>query len=387
MIRVPCPERTNWQSLAGDYGFKFHTMYGEKYWDESAYYQFTLKQIEEQIEEPTEEIHQMCLAVVDKVVKDEELMKRFCIQEKYWDQIADSWKRNDPSLYSRIDLVYDGKNPAKFLENNADTPTSLYESGFWQWLWLENQVDSGVLNRQCDQFNSLQDELVKRFHTLGGMYPGKTLHFSSCKDTEEDRGTVQYMQDCAEEAGLACKFVDIEDIGLGKSKKFTDMDSEEIEFMFKLYPWEFMFEEKYGNNLKASNTQWLEPMWKSLLSNKALLPVIWDMFKGHPNLLPAFFEDGLKGSGMKDFVKKPIFSREGGNISVFKDGKEHFAATGPYGQEGFVYQAYTKMPMFGDNHTLLGSWLINDKACGMSVREDKCLVTQDLSRFLPHVIL
>ena len=141
-------------------------MYGEPYWDESAYYQFTLKQIEEDIEAPTAEIHQMCLAVVDEVLRNDELMQRFQIPESYWDRIAQSWRDKEPSLYSRIDLAYDGVNPAKLYENNADTPTGLYESGFWQWLWLEQQVDRGALPRPSDQFTSLQEKLIQRFLAL-----------------------------------------------------------------------------------------------------------------------------------------------------------------------------------------------------------------------------
>ncbi|MFP1529082.1 glutathionylspermidine synthase family protein [Escherichia coli] len=43
------------------------------YWDESRAYRFTLRQIEEQIEKPTAELHQMCLEVVERAVKDEEI--------------------------------------------------------------------------------------------------------------------------------------------------------------------------------------------------------------------------------------------------------------------------------------------------------------------------
>ena len=140
MLRMPIRERPDWPKQAEEYGFKFHTMYGEKYWDESAYYQFTLKQIEQGIEDPTAEIHAMCLEVVDKVARDEQLLQRFQIPEPFWEMIAHSWRDREPSLYSRLDLAYDGIGSAKLYENNADTPTSLYESGFWQWLWLEQQV-------------------------------------------------------------------------------------------------------------------------------------------------------------------------------------------------------------------------------------------------------
>ncbi|MCG8465523.1 MAG: glutathionylspermidine synthase family protein, partial [Xanthomonadales bacterium] len=90
---------------------------------------------------------------------------------------------------------------------------------------------------------------------------------------------------------------------------------------------------------------------------------------------------------LNHFVKKPIFAREGANISIHKDGEEVEASAGPYGEEGFVYQAYTPLPEFDGQHTLVGSWLVNDRPAGISVREDHQRITQDLSRYIPHVIV
>ncbi|OMH39425.1 glutathionylspermidine synthase family protein [Motiliproteus sp. MSK22-1] len=388
MLRMPIRQRPDWQALAEQYGFKFHTMYGETYWDESAYYQFTLKQIEEDIEDPTTEIHQMCLAVVDKVVQSEDLMHRFQIPRSHWDRIAQSWQDREPSLYSRIDLAYDGVTPAKLYENNADTPTSLYESGFWQWLWLEQQVDRGALPRSSDQFTSLQEKLINRFSVLKNQYPGQVLHLSCCKDTEEDLGTVTYLRDCAEAAGIETQFVFVEDIGHGEGDWLTDLDNRVITWLFKLYPWEFMLREAYADLTLTADVNFLEPIWKgSILSNKALLPMLWKLFPGHPNLLPAFFEDELNKAEHMSLVKKPIFSREGANISILKNGAAVEKSDGPYGEEGFVYQAYYPLPKFGDNYTLIGSWLVDDEPAGISIREDSGLITQDLSRYLPHTIL
>ncbi len=387
MLRVPCAPRTHWETLADEFGFHFHTMYGEPYWDESAYYQFTLKQIERDLEDPTEELHQMCLAVADTVVKDERLMQRFQIPEQHWDFVRNSWLNREPSLYSRLDLAYNGKGPAKLLENNADTPTSLYETGFWQWLWLEDQVKGNRLPRQCDQFNSLQEKLVNRFRAMSAQLSAPRLHFSCCRDTEEDRGTVQYLQDCAAEAGFDEKFVFIEDIGLGEGDVYTDQDDEVIEQMFKLYPWEFMLREEYAEQLPAAGTRWLEPPWKALLSNKAILPLLWQMFPNHPNLLPSYFDDDKAAASLSRYVRKPIFAREGANVSIHVDGDTLEASDGPYGEEGFIVQAYHPLPQFGHNYTLIGSWLVNDEAAGISVREDATRITQDMSRYLPHVIL
>lgn len=395
MRRVVTKERFDWRERAQEFGFEFHTMYGEAYWDESAYYEFTLEQIENHIEDPTDEIHQMCLDVVDKVVNDEELISKFQIPEIHWDFIRRSWLNKEPSLYSRLDLAYDGTNPAKLYENNADTPTSLYESGFWQWLWLEDKISSGVLHPNSDQFNSIQEKLIDRFRLMAEHNPEQLLHFSCCKDTEEDRGTVQYLEDCAREAGIFTEFVFIEDIGLGALESqhspspvsvYTDVKDQVISWMFKLYPWEFMLREAFGENLQNIDTTWVEPPWKAILSNKALMPILWQLFPNHPNLLPSFFEEKEAAQHLKHYVKKPIFAREGANVSVYQDGEVTYRSDGPYGEEGFIFQEFNPLPNFGDNYTLIGSWLIGDQSAGISVREDKSLITQDLSRYLPHII-
>lgn len=387
MLRIESKERPHWRDLARDYGFGFHSMYDQPYWDETAYYQFTLEQIERDLEDPTEEIHQMCLDIVDTVVRDEFWLQRFQLPEPMWQNVLDSWRRREPSLYSRLDFAYDGTGHAKLYENNADTPTSLYETGFWQWLWLEDLVDNGSLRRDADQFNLLQELLMARFQELSARQPGQTLHFSCCKDTVEDRGTVQYLEDCAKEAGLSTTFVYVEDIGLNGRGEFTDLKDRPIRWMFKLYPWEFMFREEYGKYLNQAKVNWLEPMWKSVLSNKALLPLLWQKFEGHPNLLPAFFADDRKLGSLKDYVIKPVFAREGANISIVQNNRQTLRTEGPYGDEGVIYQAYHPLPKFGDYYTLIGSWLVDDKAGGISIREDTSRVTQDLSRYIPHVIL
>lgn len=362
-------------------------MYGEAYWDESAYYAFTLKQIEDDLEDPTAELHQMCLAAVDKVVTSEQWMQRFCIPESAWDYVRDSWLKGERSLYSRLDLVYDGKAPAKLLENNADTPTSLYETGFWQWLWLNDQIAAGDLPSSADQFNSLQDKLITWFEHYHSSALPQPLYFACCKDSEEDRGTVQYLEDCAISAGLNTQFIFMEDVGRGEGDEFTDLNDRVITAMFKLYPWEFMLREEYGTLLTSSDVHWIEPPWKSLLSNKALLPLLWQLFPDHPNLLPSYFADDPARAALSSYVKKPIFAREGANVDVVLDGKTIFSSMGPYGEEGYIYQAYAPLPLFDGNHALVGSWLVDDQAAGIAIREDRQMVTQDLSRYLPHVIL
>src|SRR3954452_25367963 len=106
--RIPCPERDDWRTIAEGMGFTFHTMDGERYWDERAYYGFTLNEIERRIETPTAESEAMCLDLVGRVVNDEKYLRRLKIPEAFWPLISESCRRRDPSLYGRLELIYDG---------------------------------------------------------------------------------------------------------------------------------------------------------------------------------------------------------------------------------------------------------------------------------------
>ena len=122
MERVSITERPDWREKAHEYGFNFHTMYGEPYWCEDAYYKLTLAQVEK-LEEVTAELHQMCLKVVEKVIASDELMTKFRIPKHTWSFVRQSWLTHQPSLYSRLDLAWDGTGEPKLLENIADMPT------------------------------------------------------------------------------------------------------------------------------------------------------------------------------------------------------------------------------------------------------------------------
>ena len=66
-----------------------------------------------------------------------------------------------------------------------------------------------------------------------------------------------------------------------------------------------------------------------VLSNKGILPVLWQLYNGHPLLLPSYFtpDNELKGC----YVKKPLYGREGENIT-FRFGDASFWTEGYYGR-------------------------------------------------------
>ena len=385
MQRIECPERDDWQATAEAAGFDFHTLDGERYWDERAYYAFSLDEIERQIEGPTAELHEMCLALVRCVVDDERLLQRLKIPAACWPLITESWQRRDASLYGRFDLCFDGRGPAKLLEYNADTPTSIFEAAVFQWTWLEQGIERQLIPKRADQFNSIHDSLIARWREIAD---GRHLHFTGSYENPEDAVTLNYLEDTAHQAGLDTTALDIESIGLNSQRGFVDLDDRHIELAFKLYPWEWMLRDSFGGNVRTSSTRWLEPPWKVVLSSKGILPLLWEMFPNHPNLLPAYFENDPNADKLgTSFVRKPLYSREGANVTLVSSGTTIEQQPGPYGSEGFIRQAFAPLPRFAEQYPVIGSWIVGDRACGLSIREDANPITGNTSRFLPHAIL
>ncbi|WP_249977765.1 glutathionylspermidine synthase family protein [Vreelandella olivaria] len=388
MLRVDVAERPNWQALAHELGFHFHTIEGAPYWKEDAYYQFTLEQVERDIEAPTEALHEMCMELVDKVCHSNALMQRLAIPEFMWDAIHHSWKTGQPHLYGRMDFAYSGDGPAKLLELNYDTPTSLYEAGFFQWVWLEQAIEQGILPRHADQYNSIQERLINAMAHLGDRLERRTLYFSCVKGSDEERATVSYLQDVALQAGLNAPFIFTEDIGLQPGNThFMDLDDHPITAIFKLYPWEEMADDAFGEQVPLLDTHWFEPPWKAILSNKGVLPLLWEHFEGHPNLLPAFFDTDKSSALSPGWVRKPFFSREGSNITLVTPAGQREAVGGPYTDSPCIQQAFHPLPHFKGKHALIGSWVVGDRACGMGIREDTGRITKDTSCFVPHAII
>src|SRR5262249_52333470 len=217
---------------------------------------------------------------------------------------------------------------------------------------------------------------------------GRHLHLTGTTGNEEDAGTLAYLQDTATQAGLATTLIDIENIGWRDDGGFVDLDSRDIALAFKLYPWEWMFHDAFGARLKEAPTRWIEPPWKAVLSNKGILPLLWEMFPGHPNLLPAFFEDDPRAKELGlSYVRKPLYSREGANVTMVSESVPFAEQAGPYGAEGFVRQAFASLTHFDRQYPVIGSWLVDHTPCGLSIREDASPITGNFSRFLPHAIV
>ncbi|OAV21832.1 glutathionylspermidine synthase [Moraxella catarrhalis] len=383
MKRITVAPRPDWQSEMARIGFNYHSIDGN-YWQEDACYVFTESQID-LLEDATNALHHMYVQAVAHAVKTGDYA-RLGIDDIAAKQIEDSFGRQAPSLYGRFDLCFDGINPPKLYEYNADTPTALFEASVAQWYWL--QAQGGIL-RGADQFNNIHERLLVEFESLKPMLGYDTLYLTAVSDSIEDLTTTQYLQDVAIQAGLQTDYIDIGNIGYRMSDgQFTDLNDNIIRHLFKLYPWEWLLAEEFGQHIASSNIHLIEPAYKLLMSNKALLTVLWEMFPNHPNLLAASLNPNDISTNV---VKKPFFSREGANISL-THANQTLSTHGQYGQEGYIYQESKPLPKFSNNQgqdvfAVIGSWIIGHSAAGIGIREDSTLITKDTSLFVPHAFI
>ena len=380
MQRQTLVPRDHWQAAVKDLGLLWYSDATGPYWDESACYQFTLDQIET-IEAATEELHRLYRAAGDRIANDERLMSLCGIPAHYHAAVSDAWDRQDPALdFGRFDLAWDGTGQPKLLEYNCDTPTSLLETAIVQWYWKEEVFPA------FDQFNSLHERLIERWEQVAHALPGRRVWFTHVADSvHEDTMTTTYMRDLAEQAGLETRGLLVEQIGLDADGRILDQDDYLMTALFKLYPWEWLAAEEFGQAIvpHMANTAWIEPVWKMMWSNKAVLAILWDMAPGHANLLPASF-DPQEISG--DYVSKPVLAREGANIEVVADGQVIASTGGAYQAGGRVWQQRYPLRDFGSGYPVLGSWCVGGEAAGLGIREDG-LITSNRARFVPHIIV
>jgi glutathionylspermidine synthase len=425
MRRIPVDKRLNATQLVQSQGLVYSKPAApgdtsDPYWPDDRYYSFTSDEIA-LLEKAGQDVFDMCCEAADYLVEHPDLITgKLAIPTFALKQIVASWNREPAwaSVYGRFDVCFGGLDHPdprlrvpKFYEFNADTPTSLVEAASIQWLWLE-QTGHGN-----DQLNSITERLIeawKRNLALVEKELGHRVkvHFAASRDepTGEDAMNTALLMDTCQQAGWPTKAIAVEQIALSKRDgRFYDQDGEHIDVIFKLYPWEYMVEQKFGeacfrdmdnigkrgvDGAYIGGTVWIEPPYKMLWSNKALFAILWQLFQDDPRsrwLLPTYFE-GEAPASLTKFARKPIFAREGADVVLQADGNViQDATTGDYGKEGYVVQELALLPEFKDergvsHYPVLGLWFVDGEVAGMGIREDKTPITTNGSMFIPHSI-
>jgi glutathionylspermidine synthase len=391
MQRLSLAPRTNWQQRVESSGLTFHTLQnGAFYWDESAAYQFSAAEINT-LEAAGNTLQEMCLAAAQHVI-DTKRYADLHIPEAAIPAIEWAWENEPPALYGRFDLSWAGAasgQPPKLLEYNADTPTTLLEASVIQWKWFEEmkQLPGSPITTAPDQFNSIHEKLIAKWQDIDP-YLSKPIYFAGL-DYPEDQLTLAYLRDTAQQAGLDTLQMFMAEIGWNDELQgFLDPNEDQMFSIFKLYPWESMLSEEFGPHALGSyqSVRWIEPIWKLLLSNKGILPILWELYPNHELLLEAHFD---VPRAMTSYVSKPLFSREGANIALIRPNAAPLETPGPYGRGRNICQALAPEAVFptengAPRHPVLGLWMVDQECCGLGIRESEGPITDNLSSFVPH---
>ncbi|GGK23122.1 glutathionylspermidine synthase [Deinococcus malanensis] len=384
MQRLSFPPRPDWESRLQQVGFTWYAPTPEHpvpYWGEDVAYAFTPQQIAA-LQRDAQELTRLVLDATGHAIEHGRL-NELGIPAFLHAAVRESWDRDDPTLYMRLDLAYDGQGRPKLLEVNAQTPTSLLEASVCQWQWLEDRLEAGQLPPGTTQWNTIHEGLLEQWAHLREARGITQAHFSAAR-SDEDIATVTYLRDLAQTQGVSGSFLLAEEIGTRPEDPWLlDTWSLPIRNLMWLWPFEFAWEGRDAAHLAATQTRFLEPLWKAVTGSKGLLALLHELHPGHELILPATLKPGTLGAQV---VRKPLFSREGQNVTL----PGGTSTPGDYADLPMVEQAYIDLPVFeaadGPRYPVLGVWVAGDEVCGLGLREGRGRVTDNRATFAPHVV-
>lgn len=385
MRRLTFAPRPDWQARLEAVGLTWHAATPEHpvpYWAEDAAYALTPAQVAA-LKRDAQRLTDLVLEATGHAIERGRLAE-LGIPEFLHAAVQGSWDRDDPSVYMRLDLAWNGVDPPKLLEVNAQTPTSLIEASVAQWQWLEDRVEAGALSAGTHQWNTIHEGLGEQWQWLHTARGVTQAHFSSAR-LDEDIATVTYLRDLAQAAGISGSFLAADEVGTNPAEAhLLDTWGLPIRHLTWLWPFEFAWESRDAAFLARTDTRFIEPLWKAATGSKGLLALLHELNPGHRLLLPATLTPGALGP---DVVRKPLFSREGQNVTLPGEA----ATPGDYGDLPTVEQAYTELPTFqapdGPRYPVLGVWIAGDEVCGLGIREGRGRVTDNRASFVPHVVV
>jgi glutathionylspermidine synthase len=363
-------------------GFRFHSPDEREYWTRDACYALAPEAIAA-LEAAARECNAMIAAAVDAVVKRGDY-GAFGFTDRLAALVDASHRLGEPSLYGRFDFRLSPDGGIKLFEFNAETPAALLEAAVVQLAWFE---ETPAARLGTDQWNRIDDALVARWPAMD--LP-RLVHFAAEHEREDEVAQVAYLMATARAAGHEAEFLPVEDISWHEEQaRFVTPDGTPLAACFKLYPWDWLDAEEGGHLLPLGRTRWIEPARRMIAANKAILVTLWEMFPGHPLLLPASLDrSAIDGPA----IGKPALGLEGHGMRV--EGVEEDVSTEI--AEGLpssptIWQQWAPLPGHatpqGDAYPVMGVWMVGDEPCGLGIREGDELVTTLEDRFVPHVVL
>lgn len=334
------------------------------------------------------ELHAMFMHATHYVLSDDRRLARFNIPESLWPRLHQSWdNRRNQMITGRLDFSVSSRG-IKVYEYNADSASCYMECGKVQGKWATSHgIEAGY-----DPGSDVYEDLVDAWQESG---VDGVIHVMQDDDPEETYHAL-YMKSAMEEAGLDCRLIEgLDGLGWNAAGEVVDGDGTPIRWVWKTWAWETALEEirvqldddarragavdtsagpRLADVLLRKGVMVFEPFWTAIPSNKAILPILWELFPGHPNLLETRYEltDGLQRAG---YVSKPIGGRLGLNVSIVDRARSVVTETGGrFDNQPQIFQALFALPKVGEYYLQHSAFMVDGHFSGACVRVDPTLV-------------
>jgi glutathionylspermidine synthase len=352
---------------------------GSPYWVEDRGYAIEKPQID-LFYDAAAELERLTLAAIDQIVQ-RDLFDRFDLTPLAARLAGDSWDRQTRNLIGRFDLAFVPGEPPKLLEYNADGAVSLIEAARVQADWRDAHRPDAL------QWNEIEAHLDNAWRALG--LPRLPVHFAGLKDDIEADATLDYLAETARAAQIDARRLDLDEIGWD-GEKFVDLDGNTLRTLAKIYPWAWLVKDDFARHLEFAGTSVIEPAWRMLPADKRFLALLWEMFPGHPNLLPASMEPMSAPC-----VAKPALGRDGRGVIFHANGADKPATGGDTqiaeaddaAEDGpLVWQAMAPSASVDGCHLMAGVWCVASQPSGLGLREADGPFVGGQARFVPHIV-
>jgi len=369
--------------------------------DQQSYFRMSESAIKE-VRHASNEMHAIFMQATDHVLENDALLERFGFPRVLWPRLRQSWDdRRNHMITGRLDFSVSERG-LKVYEYNADSASCYMECGSVQRRWAEI---NGCKDGWCPG-DHLHEMLV---HAWKKSAIDDVLHVMMDSNDLEETYHALYIKSAIEEAGIPCKVVKgLSDLAWGDDGSVVDKDGKRIRWVWKTWAWETALDQlraecdedeqpelpdqrtgkrhatpRLVDVLLRKDVKVFEPLWTLVPSNKAILPVLWELFPDHPCLLDAQFNltEDLRRNG---YVAKPIVGRCGSNISIVGSGEEVIEATeGQFENREQMYQEFFGLPVIDGKYLQVSTFVVDGRYAGACVRVDASPIITGGSDILP----
>ena len=317
----------------------------------------------------------LCLQLVERSVQAE-AMAIFGIPDAFAGSIRTSWRNCEPAVLGRMDFIFDGVRPPKLLEYNTDMTGLFADTALFMPQWQAQHAGVQPVESRLAEMVAATWRSIAAAHNVP-----QPVYFACLQDNPFHYRDASLVRALCDQAGMRTAGIDLSLIGYDqKANVFLDLDNRRIESLFLHYPWEWILNEPFGQALLAGGLRLFEPVWKILMSSKAILPALYEMFPDNPHILPAAHK--APGAWASGFVEKPVFGFLGSGVSINTPGFQEGEKPDP--PVPTIFQAYEAPADCDGYHPVFSVWIAGNEPAAICIREDtRGIITGD-SRFVPY---